>query len=70
MPRSLSELKLSDLAQRTDYNTFLGDIFNKVLRVRVPGTKGHHEVKMVRMKGTVVSVLQVPLSKATYSYFF
>lgn len=46
LPRSLPESKINDLAQRTDYQSFFNDVFRKVLRVREPGTKGHHEVKM------------------------
>ena len=48
LPRSLPESKLNDLAQRTDYRVFYDGIFRHVLRVRVPGTEGHHAVKMVR----------------------
>lgn len=47
LPRSLPESKLSDLAQRTDYEAFYNDTFLKgIYRVRVPGTTGHHKVKM------------------------
>ncbi|KAL9954285.1 hypothetical protein ACROYT_G041804 [Oculina patagonica] len=47
LPRSLPESKLNDLAQRTDYQTFYDDIFLKgIYHVRVPGTTGHHKVKM------------------------
>lgn len=56
--RSLPESKLNDLAERTDYQTFYDDIFLKgVYRVRVPGTTGHHKVKMVRKITDNVSVL-------------
>lgn len=47
LPRSLPESKLSDLARRTDYEAFYNDTFLKgIYRVRVPGTTGHHKVKM------------------------
>ncbi|XP_068682290.1 glutaminyl-peptide cyclotransferase-like isoform X2 [Montipora foliosa] len=46
LKRTLAESKLNDLAQRTDYQSFYYDIFRPILRVRVPGTNGHHKVKM------------------------
>lgn len=46
LKRTLPESKLNDLVQRTEYATFTDTIFRKILRVRVPGTHGHHEVKM------------------------
>lgn len=46
LPRSLPESKINDLAQKTDYRAFYDGIFLPVLRVRVPGTKGHHAVKL------------------------
>lgn len=58
LPRSLPESKLSDLAERTDYEAFYNDTFLKgIYRVRVPGTTGHHKVKMVRKITANVSVL-------------
>ena len=60
LPRSLPESKLSDLAQRTDYEAFYNDTFLKgIYRVRVPGTTGHHKVKMVRKITANVSVLRL-----------
>lgn len=61
LPRSLPESKINDLAQRTDYQSFFNDVFRKVLRVREPGTKGHHEVKMVRETTVNPSVILVIL---------
>lgn len=70
LPRSLPESKLNDLVQKTDYRNFYDGIFRNVLRVRVPGTKGHHKVKMVRNITVIPNVfpLLVQVNKLV-SYF-
>lgn len=66
MPRSLPESKLLNLAQRTDYLSFYNDIFEKgVYRVRVPGSTGHHKVKMVGKYNGNTSVLLLANKLAT-----
>ena len=44
---SLSQKSAKGLAQINDYNNFYTSYLKNILHVRVPGTVGHHEVKLV-----------------------
>lgn len=44
--RSLSTGRLKEISELTDYDRFLSTILRPINRVRVPGTVGHHKVKM------------------------
>lgn len=44
--RSLSTGRLKEISELTDYDRFLSTILRPINRVRVPGTVGHHKVKL------------------------
>lgn len=44
--KALSRQAIKRLANLNDYQTFYENILKKLLRVRIPGTIGHHEVKV------------------------
>lgn len=46
--RTLPQKSIIPLAQMTNYDEFYGQILRPLMKVRVPGTKAHAEVRKVK----------------------